>query len=415
MRNPSGIRTVRLTTGLGIHYALIQGLYWAASACLYAFLVVFLQARGFSTSQIGYINSARIGVSILAQFFYAYVADKYRRIPLKYLVFSLLLLSVADNFALQFSRPGFTGTMLLFILLGLTECSVVSLIDSMALQFVNAGVSIKYSACRSVGSVTYALICFGLGRVLDAFGTETAILLHGFFLILTTIAVITFRRFVRSPEPPSASRSTQTQKQPKASVLSLIQNNTQYRWLLISNALLCFGYWPISGFLANIMEAAGGNNTILGIALFVCAMSEMPMMAFLFPALSRRFPTEKLLFLSVVCHFFRWSALLFIHNPWGIVLLQTTQMFSYGLSLPAAIQYINTNIEEENRIKGQTLYNMSGNIGGTLGNTIFGIVLEKTNTTTMTALCCCLIFLSVLAMFRMMTSGSRMKKEEATV
>ena len=33
---------MHLTTRLNIHYASIQGLYWIASASMYAFLVVFL-------------------------------------------------------------------------------------------------------------------------------------------------------------------------------------------------------------------------------------------------------------------------------------------------------------------------------------------------------------------------------------
>lgn len=406
MKNISGIRSIRLTIHLGLHYALIHGFYWAASASLYAFLVVFLQARGFTTSEIGYINSARIGASILGQFFYAYIGDKYKHLPLKYLVSGLLFLSILDNFVIQFAKPGALGTAILFIILGLTECSVVSLIDSMALQFVNIGIPIKYSACRSVGSVVYALICFGLGPVLDFLGTETAILLHGIFLILTVLAVLTFRTFYYQPQSAPENKAVQESVVRSGSVFVLFRKNRQYRWLLISNALLCFGYWPISGFLSNIMAASGGNNTILGIALFVCAMAEMPMMAFIFPILSRKIAIEKLLFFSTVCHFLRWTSLIFIHNPWGIVALQTTQMISYGLSLPAAVQYINTNIEEENRIKGQTLYNMFGNIGGTLGNIIFGNILERTNTTVMTAIGCCFIFLSVLSMFRMMTCSS---------
>ena len=42
-------------------------------------------------------------------------------------------------------------------------------------------------------------------------------------------------------------------------------------------------------------------------------------------------------------------------NAWLLAGLQTFQMITYALSLPASVYYINTNIPEENKIKGQTL------------------------------------------------------------
>ena len=401
-------RPIHLSTSLNIHYAIIQGLYWAASASMYAFVVVFLTARGFSTSEIGCINAVRTGIAIAAQFFYAYIGDKYKRFPLKYLITIIIAVSILANFILQFTRPGFLGMAALFLVFGITECSIVSLMDSLALQFVNIGVRIQYSTCRSIGSIIYAFICFGLGPVLDLLGAETVVWLHGILLILYVIAILTFLTF-RSYTDECTYKALPR----SGSVKALLMNHPQYRWVLIGNCILCFGFWPITNFLANIVEATGGDNTVFGIALFVGAASEMPMMAFLFPRLLRRFSSQQLLFLATAMQLVRWSVLIFLHNPWAIVAWQSMQMFTFALSLPAAVQYINDNIEEENRIKGQTLYNMAGNIGGTVGIALFGVVLQNTNTTTMISICCVIVLLAVLTMLRMLASPAKIEAKEA--
>ena len=63
-------------------------------------------------------------------------------------------------------------------------------------------------------------------------------------------------------------------------------------------------------------------------------------------------------------------------SAWLLAGLQTFQMITYALSLPASVYYINTNIPEENKIKGQTCYNIAGNLGNAAGTAVSGVLIE---------------------------------------
>ncbi|RZT02479.1 MFS transporter [Cuneatibacter caecimuris] len=371
---------MHLTTRLNIHYASIQGLYWIASASMYAFLVVFLDARGFSTAQIGYINAFRTGMAVLAQLFYAYLGDRYKQLPLKYIIAVVMGVSICANGVLQFSSPDFAGMMALFLILGLTECSIVSLMDSLALQFINLGVPMNYSACRATGSVCYAFTCVLLGRAIDMLGADIVVTVHGVVLALYVVSVVTFLTFRSIPagtEDSAKPSMRHYQVMPRqGSILKMLRNQPQYRWLLIANFIICLGFCPCSNFMATLISNAGGDNTVLGFAMFVSAFIEMPMMAIIFPRLSRRYSMEKLLFASSVFHLIRWLLVGMATNAWLLAGLQTFQMITYALSLPASVYYINTNIPEENKIKGQTCYNIAGNLGNAAGTAVSGVLIE---------------------------------------
>lgn len=392
---------IHLTTGLNLHYAAIQGLYWIASASMYGFLVVFLTARGFSTAEIGYINAFRTGVAVVAQLFYAFLGDRYRHIPLKYMIAVIILVSIGANTVLQFSAPGFAGMMILFLILGLTECSIVSLVDSLAMQFINLGVPMNYSLCRSSGSVCYALTCVLLGRVIDLWGADIVVLIHGISLIAFLAAVLTFLTFRGVPvDSGIASKGGRRyQIHPRqGSILNMLKSQPQYRFILLGNFLLSLGFTPCSNFMATLITNAGGTSTTLGVALFINSFMEMPMMAFFFPRLAKRFSMEKLLFFSAFFHLVRWLLVGFVTNAWLLAGLQAFQMVSYALSLPAAVYYINQNIPEENKIKGQTCYCIAGNLGNAVGTALSGVLIDAFSVRSMVFFNCGIIFLSVLCM-----------------
>lgn len=82
----------------------------------------------------------------------------------------MLLPAVALNLVFYFTRPGFALTALIIFLFGVLETNSYPLIDSMGMQYVNAGVKIPYSFARGMGSLTYAVLCVVTGLLTARFG-----------------------------------------------------------------------------------------------------------------------------------------------------------------------------------------------------------------------------------------------------
>lgn len=393
----------RYARRLTIHYALIQGLYYSTYASLFAYLVVFLTGRGLNPSQIGFITALRVGAALVGSFTLAHLVDTRERISLKYLFMILCAAGTLFCLLLPLSRGNVIFTALLLLSMGCTSCALDAILSGLALQFINAGVPVGFSAARSVGSVAYAVVCILAGRLVDRFGTEVVIWMYVITMVLLLAVLAAFPRF-RAREEQAKVLTAKGAGNP----IALLKENRPFRLLIISTVILCFGYVPISSFLSTFLTNVGADNSTIGLAFFIAAFSEMPMMAFIFPWLMRRnVPTEKLLFAASVFHFFRYFSYAFLTEPWMFVAVQVLQMVSYGLATPAAVYYINANVSSKNRMTGQTIYTFSGNIGSTFGNPVFGMVLDHMGSRAMICGGSAFILLSLIPMGMLVRQAKR--------
>lgn len=375
---------------LDIHYALIQGIYWSIYASTTAYIVVLLKDRGFNNAEIGYINAARTSISVIAQILLSLFADKYKNIPLKYIIATMMIFTLISNMFFKITSLNFIEIFIIFLVFGISELSIISLMDSMALQFINNGISINYSACRGIGSISYAVLCIFLGKVVDLFGAEIIIKIHEVLIIAYIILLITFTTF---------KKKINEKKQNTSNILKMLSSNSRYTFYLIGVIFTFAGYMGVINFMSNLINNVGGNNTHLGIALFVMAICEVPMMIFLFPKLYRKIPADKLVFISMLIQVIRSILLIFAKSPNTIIRIQTLELMAYGLYVPASIHFINSIIDEDNCIKGQTLGMMASSFGGTIGTALFGIILDKYNINFMLIFSCIFTLIGVIFMY----------------
>ena len=400
----------RLARRLTIHYALIQGLYYSTYASLFAYLVVFLTGRSLNPSQIGFITALRVGAALVSSFSLAHFVDTRERLSLKYLFMGMSAAGMLFCLLLPLSRGSVIFTALLLFAMGCTSCSLDAILSGLALQFFNAGVPVNYSAARSIGSAAYAVVCVIAGRLIDRFGTEVVIWMYVITMALMLIVTAAFPRF-RAEKFAAGTEAQPVRRRGAGNPFTLLKENRPFRLLILSTVILCFGYIPISNFLSTFLANAGADNSTIGLAFFIAAFSEMPMMAFIFPRLMmRKVPVEKLLFASSVFHFFRYFSYAFLSEPWMLVAVQVLQMVSYGMATPAAVYYINSAVSKENRMTGQTIYTFSGNMGSTLGNPVFGTVLDHFGPQAMVFSGSAFILLSLIPMGMLVKSSRRLRQ-----
>jgi len=358
---------------LNAHYIALQSGFWAMFAAICGFQAALLQARGFSSSQIGALIAVRCLAGIVFQPLLGSWADRHPQVPLKRVVnlslgFSLLV-------GLWFTlRPGmgFVSTAVVFTVLGGFEISAYPLCDAMAVQFIRAGADVRYSLGRGVGSLSYAVTCVLLGLQAGRLGVESTLVTHAVLVGLEMVFVQTFPAF---PAQEAAARAGEAA--PPRSALAILRENPRFALMLLAILLSLTGVLPLSNFLVNILQAKGGGQEQLGLGLFLMAAAELPGSLLFARLLHRGTSSGRLLLVSMVFMALKALCLLLAPSVAWLLLLQPVQMMGYGVFTPASVYYVSESVPAADQVKGQTLMMVASNgLGGMLGGILGGRMLD---------------------------------------
>ena len=354
---------------LNVQYAILQVGYWAMVAAFGGYQTALLLERGFSSGLVGFFTSLRCLSGIISLPLLSGWADRHPQIPLKWILDVTLLIAFGANLFFYRTSPGFFGTALVFVILGALELSSYPLVDSMAVQFINAGLPIQYSLGRGLGSFSYAVVCIVLGRYADRFGIESVLLVHGALILLLILLIAAYPTF------PYRTGQTRTAEKPHSSWY-LLRSNRSFTLMLAAAFFGMMAVLPIVNFLVNIVADRGGTTADLGIALFLMAASELPA-AFLYQALWRKLGSTRLLVWSI--GFLALKPLLILLAPslFWVLAVQPIQMLGYGLFTPSSVYFTNGKVPVADRIRGQSLMMVASNgLGGVVGNLLGGFLID---------------------------------------
>jgi PPP family 3-phenylpropionic acid transporter len=366
---------------LNYHYFMMQIGFFAMLAAICGYQATLLQSRGFSNAQIGAVISVRCVAGILCQPAMGGFADRHPEIPLKLIVSLSLFVSLCAGIALIFIPMGLCGVVAVFFMLGGFEISVYPFVDSMAIQYINAGVPIQYSLGRGIGSFSYAVMAILLGLIVGRRGVEATLPIHAGLVVAEIAIIALYPTFCNPP------RHENDEKPSPQSVFSLLRTNPKFTLMLIALFFGITGIVPMSNFLINVIKSRGGTDSSLGFALFLMAASELPI-AFFFPRLLRRFGSTRLLLISL-CFIILKSVFTLLSGSMAILLpIQLLQMVSYGLFTPSSVFFVNESVPEADRVRGQSLMMAATNgMGGVVGNLLAGGVLDLGGVNAMLIFC----------------------------
>lgn len=382
---------------VNIKFSAIQCTFMMSLSAILGFSVVLLQSRDFKSSEIGVILAIECIASVFSQTILGSFADRHKNILLKYIVIAVLIVSFIANLLLMFMPSTFWIVALIFTLIGMSEYSATSLINSLAIQFVNIGIPINFGLARGVGSFSYAIAGLMPGKLVVRFGAESVLPVHGLFLLLVIIAVLLFNK----PNKIQKNEFIEIEKinENVDKLWVMILGNKSLFYFLISIILVFISHGMLANFLPQIIEHVGGNSGDYGTAIFLAAMSEIPTMVF-FSFFMKKTTSGKLVILSFF-FFFMKSLLFFFSNTVSqIFAFQMLQILGYGLFVPASVYYVNEIVLENEKIKGQSLVTVASmGVGITIGNLLGGVMLDKFGVPTLLIFSTIFSFLGFLMTF----------------
>ena len=362
-------------------YCLMQIGYWGMLGSFTAFQSAILLDRGFSSGDVGIFLALGCLAGMIAMPLIGNWADKHPEVPVKLLFAALMVPTLVINFAFYFTRPGWWGTAVVFLLLGVLETNSFPLIDSMAMQYLNTGMDIQYSLGRGLGSMSYALVCVLEGQQTARFGIQSAMLTHGALIVVMILLVLLFPRFPTSALTPAEERKT------THSAWYLLRSNPPFTLMLLGCFFGMMAIMPIPNFMVTMVAERGGDSGHLGLAQFLMAASELPA-AIVFQKLYRRHGSEKVLLLSLLFMVVKPALILCSGSLWMLLAVQPIQLLGYGLFFPANTYFANENVAPEDRTQGQSLKMViTTGFGSMAGNLVSGWAIDLGGIPMMLTIC----------------------------
>lgn len=329
-----------------IFYTLATGLYYSGQAVIMGYTVVFLTSRGVPDSISGLIVSFSAIGAIIMQMIVANGLDKNPLALVKNptIVVTVLLAIVITAMLLLEDIP---IAVLICYTLGLIGTRVnTTLLNSIA---VKSDIHIPFAIPRGLGSATYAFTCLLAGYMASSLGINS---IFYFYIPITILQAVSLVMMPEDHLVPEVKETVEEEK--NVSYAEMLRKNKILAVFLIACIFNGIGMTSASTFLVRIIEECGGNNTDLGIILFVQAFAEVPM-SLVITRFTRKFGLEKVLTFSflmfaVRCFFFATATTTVM-----VGLVSCLNMFCYGIYGIAYVQFPDLIVKDTEKARAQAL------------------------------------------------------------
>lgn len=360
------------TRKINLQFAAVQGTYWICFFCLSGFMVVLLRQKGFSASEIGILLAVQAISSIFAQPIISSFAEKHRRIPLKYIVDAQIIVAIVMIFILHFVGHQIIIATIIFIILGASIYSSLSLINAIAMQIANTGIPINYGTARGIGSLMFAVTGVILGRLVERYGVEIII---PAFIICATLSML----IVTTMYAPPAIAEDPHEHALRGGIRELVSFFSRYRTFAgfcLASTFLFANHAFLNTYIPDIVDRLGGNKFDQGLVRSIAAFVELPIMA-LSALLVTRIKAKHLLIVSALFFAIKGLMTFFAGSLNVLFAVQLLQIPAYGLYFPLSVMFADRAVGDRDRVRAQAFVNVSGmGIGMVVGNLIGGLILD---------------------------------------
>ncbi len=361
------------------HPSAFYFIYFGALAALAPFLALYYQQLGFSGSQIGILLGVSPLITLVASPFWTGYADANQRHKPVLLGTLLSIVLLAFVFPLVRSFP---VALVLVTLMAFMGAPVVSLVDSATLSMLGERRN-EYGRIRLWGSVGWGLTAPIVGWVFQRFQLVWMFYIYASFMALNlfTTGRMTFPKQVSSTPFWRGLRSLFSDRQ----------------WVLF--LLLVFvagiGNAAHTSYMSLLMSQLGADKTLMGIALTLSTLSEVPVM-FFSSILLKRFSPRGLLAIALFFSGLRCILYAFVGNAAGVLAIQAIHGLTFPILWIAGVTYAAENAPEG---LGATAQGLFGGVlmgfGMAAGSLLGGMLIDSVGISGMYAFTGALVLLSL--------------------
>lgn len=365
--------------------------YFAAFAAIMPFLVLYYEQLGFSGRQIG-ILTALFPLTMLASApFWSMVADASERH--KFVLVSLMLATLVVVFALR-TVATFALFCFLIPLFAFFISPVVPLGDSAVLELLGDARR-RYGRLRVWGAVGWGLSAPLVGVITERLGIVWAF--YAFIALMAccmlVVSGLPIRGIVRAKQK------------------GRLRDFLTAPWLFFLSCVFLGGVGlAVSNnfFLLRLTEL-GATTTIVGLALTVATVSELPI-TFLGQQLLERFATSRLLLLALGLLALRLLLYSVFGSPLLVLSVQLLHGFTFSVIWIAGVAYANEYAPAGKRATAQSLFSaVLMGLGSVVGSLSGGFLFDLLGSVGMFATMSVLVLLGAITLFLSLQFATSLK------
>ena len=336
-------------------------LFYGAFSVLLPFLAIFYKAQGLTGAQIGLLAAISPIISFFGAPLWTGAADASHRHKL------VTMLSILGVVGICFIIPGiasFGGLLLMISLFAFFGAPTASLVDSAVLTMLGDRKE-RFGRIRLWGTIGYGVIAPFAGNLIGRLGLKWAfwgyaILMLGGFLIVTQI-------------PFRQSRSNGSFR----GGMRVLFANRPWMLFLVMVFIAGIGNATINNYLFVYMQSLGASNTLMGFALTVSTLSEIPAM-FFSDRLLRRFGARGMLIIAMTTIGLRLICYSLTTQPWVVLVIQLCHGLTFASIYTAGVHYADQVAPPGMKATTQGMF--SGTLmgfGSAAGGLLGGILLDS--------------------------------------
>ena len=286
-----------------------------------------------------------------------------------------------------FIMPGiasFGGLLLMISLFAFFGAPTAALVDSAVLTMLGDRKE-RYGRIRLWGTVGYGVIAPFAGNLIGRLGLKWAfwgyaLLMLGGFLIVTRI-------------PFRQSRSNGSFR----GGMRVLFANRPWMLFLVMVFIAGIGNATINNYLFVYMQGLGASNTLMGFALTVSTLSEIPAM-FFSDRLLRRFGARGMLIIAMTTIGLRLICYSLTTQPWVVLVIQLCHGLTFAAIYTAGVHYADQVAPPGMKATTQGMFNgtLMG-FGSAAGGLLGGILLDSFSPGGMYAIIGALVLVGLVA------------------
>ncbi len=347
--------------------------YFATSTIIVSYLPLYLNFRGLTSIQIGWVLAIKPFVSIFAQPFWGYLSDKFKTV--KYiLIFCILTVLITGILFFQL------GSLPLFFIVGsiffFVAAPIEPLSDSIALRSsLNVGVS--FGSIRMWGAIGFAVSSLLVGKYLTFVGIEYIYIPFIFFGVIAFIYACKVIDVKVESEPIQLKDTVK------------IFKNKSFVVFLILILFLMITHNANDNFIGLYIGQLGGDNSLIGMAWFVGVFSE----GIVYATASywfRKYHPLVFVIIAGLLYSLRWWLYAIVDDPTLIIVLQFLHGLSFGVFFIAAFEYVTRLIPNLLQSTGHLVFFSSIGVSGIIGSLVGGALFDKFGGSTLYFILCAL-------------------------
>ncbi|MGN0734263.1 MAG: MFS transporter [Anaerovoracaceae bacterium] len=373
---------------LNIKYGCIHGTYWMYYGVACSFASAFLLARGYSNAEIGIILAVGNILAVFLQPLVADLADRSKKLSLIGVTQLSAVLLMIQTLLLFVMKQKSGALWVVYVLIMAWMTTLQPLFNSLAFKLEETGVHINFGACRSVGSLAYAVLCGFLGTLVEAKGVGVLPVSGEIVLLMLLASLWVTRtqsdRMIRQNSAGSAAPvdcggehlpAADAEAEEEINLALFVKRNKLFVILNLAVVGVFFSNSILNNFMLQVVEGVGGTSEDMGRIFSVMAFLEIPAL-FFFDKIKERFSCQLILKFAAICFTLKVLLIYLAESVTMIYAAHLLQTFSFGLFLPAMVSFIGEVMAKGEAVKGQALYTVMTTVAATLASVLGGIMLD---------------------------------------